>query len=190
LTSFTQDIFDDSPTHIVAEITRAVRRAATGRRTIVIAENEPQQSKYVQAPERGGYGLDGLWNDDFHHTAMVALTGHNDAYYTDYRGSPQELLSAMKYGYLYQGQWYTWQQKRRGSPCLGMKPSAFVTYIQNHDQVANSADRRWPPGPPAIFPWCLSSHHSRIFAWARNTDAVSGAGVRSINSLLVLRGRT
>jgi maltooligosyltrehalose trehalohydrolase len=108
----------------------------------VIAENEPQQAKFVQAPERGGYGMDGLWNDDFHHTAMVALTGHNDAYYTDYKGSPQEFLSAMKYGYLYQGQWYKWQEKRRGTPCLQTKPSAFVAYIQNHDQVANSADGR------------------------------------------------
>jgi len=58
----------------------------------------------VRPTEEGGYGLDALWNDDFHHSAMVALTGRNEAYYTDYHGSPQEFISSAKYGYLYQGQ--------------------------------------------------------------------------------------
>ena len=94
--------------------------------------------KLVRPVERGGYGLDALWNDDFHHSAMVALTGRNEAYYTDYLGTPQEFVSAVKYGYLYQGQWYSWQEKRRGTPALDLPPAAFVTFIQNHDQVANS----------------------------------------------------
>jgi maltooligosyltrehalose trehalohydrolase len=90
----------------------------------------------------GGYGLDGLWNDDFHHTAMVALTGHNEAYYADYLGNPQELISGAKSGYLYQGQYYRWQKKRRGTTAKGIKPAAFVNYLQNHDQIANSG-RGW-----------------------------------------------
>ena len=69
---------------------------------------------------------------------MVALTGRNEAYYTDYLGTPQEFISAVKYGYLYQGQRYKWQKKRRGTPGLGLPPAQFVNYIQNHDQVANS----------------------------------------------------
>jgi maltooligosyltrehalose trehalohydrolase len=93
----------------------------------------------VQPLERGGYGIDAVWNDDFHHSAMVAATGHNEAYYTDYRGRPQELLSALKWGYLYQGQRYKWQKKRRGTASLGLARSTFVTFLQNHDQVANSA---------------------------------------------------
>ena len=74
------------------------------------------RSKYIWSnpPDKGGYGMDGLWNDDFHHTAMVALTGRNEAYYTDYLGTAQEFVSAAKYGYLYQGQWYKWQKQRRG----------------------------------------------------------------------------
>ena len=87
----------------------------------------------------GGYGLDALWNDDFHHSAVVALTGHADAYYTDYRGSPQELLSAVKYGYLFQGQWYVWQKARRGHSTLGLPRASMINFIENHDQVANSA---------------------------------------------------
>lgn len=135
----TQCIFDDSPKHILAEIKEEVQRKAAGRQTYVIAENEPQYSRIVMSTEEGGYGLDALWNDDFHHTALVRLTGHSDAYYTDYLGTPQEFISALKYGYLYQGQWYLWQKKRRGISALHLDPIHFINFIQNHDQVANSA---------------------------------------------------
>jgi maltooligosyltrehalose trehalohydrolase len=134
----TQNIYDSSGDHILRAIARRVRAAARGRSTIIVAENEPQDVILVRAPEQGGYGLDALWNDDFHHSAMVAMTGRNEAYYTDYLGKPQEFISAIKYGYLYQGQWYKWQEQRRGTPGLKVPPAAFVTFIQNHDQIANS----------------------------------------------------
>jgi maltooligosyltrehalose trehalohydrolase len=135
----TQDIHDDSKTHIITEIVARARAVAAPRSIVIIGENEPQNSLLIKSPKEGGFGLDALWNDDFHHTSMVALTGKADAYYSDYRGSPQEFVSAAKYGYLYQGQWYRWQKKRRGT--LNLKPprKALVTFIQNHDQVANSA---------------------------------------------------
>ncbi|HEX3531028.1 MAG TPA: malto-oligosyltrehalose trehalohydrolase [Thermoanaerobaculia bacterium] len=138
----TQDVKDASPEHILAAVARAVREAGEalgGRATYLIAENEPQHTRLVQPPERGGYGLDALWNDDFHHTAVVALTGRREAYYSDYCGTPQELISAVKYGYLYQGQRYSWQEKRRGTSSLHLPRTAFVSFLQNHDQVANSA---------------------------------------------------
>ena len=136
----TQNIYDDAPPaeHILADIGRAARAAAGSRSVIVINENEAQHSELCRPVDRGGYGLDALWNDDFHHSAMVALTGRNEAYYTDYLGDAQEFISAVKYGYLYQGQWYSWQDKRRGRPGLDLPPAAFCTFIQNHDQVANS----------------------------------------------------
>ena len=82
-----------------------------------------------------------MWNDDFHHSAIAALTGRREAYYTDYQASPQEFISAAKYRYLYQGQRYKWQKKRRSTPATGGPPSHqnFVTFLQNHDQVANTA---------------------------------------------------
>ena len=92
----------------------------------------------VKPPAQGGFGMDAMWNDDFHHTAMVALTGRNEAYYTDYRGSAQEFVSVAKYGFLYQGQWYRWQKQPRGTPALRMHPEQLVLFIQNHDQIANS----------------------------------------------------
>lgn len=134
----TQNIYDLSDNHILAAIARRVREAARGRSCLIIAENEPQETILVRPQEQGGYGLDALWNDDFHHSAMVAMTGRNEAYYTDYLGKPQELISAIKYGYLYQGQWYEWQEMRRGTSSLKLPPATFVTFIQNHDQIANS----------------------------------------------------
>ncbi len=135
----TQALYDRSEPHIIAEIASAACRAAGGRSIVLIAENEPQDTKLLRPLADGGCGLDAMWNDDYHHTAMVALTGKADAYYTDYRGTPQEFVSALKYGYLYQGQWYRWQRKRRGTPTLGFPRAAMVNFIQNHDQVANSA---------------------------------------------------
>jgi maltooligosyltrehalose trehalohydrolase len=69
---------------------------------------------------------------------MVALTGMREAYYTDYLGTPQEFISAAKYGYLFQGQIYVWQEAERGYPTIGTRPEAFVAFIENHDQVANT----------------------------------------------------
>jgi maltooligosyltrehalose trehalohydrolase len=135
----TQDIHDSSEDHILRAMAREARKHAGPREVIFVAENEPQQVKLVKTPDQGGYGLDALWNDDFHHSAMVALTGRNEAYYTDYLGAPQEFISSVKYGYLYQGQRYKWQKKPRGTPGLNLNPAALVTFIQNHDQIANSA---------------------------------------------------
>jgi maltooligosyltrehalose trehalohydrolase len=135
----TQQIFDDSDWHIIAEVTAAIRQAARHRQTIVIAENERQNVQLVASPAEGGYGLDGLWNDDFHHSATVALTGRNEAYYSQHRGTPQEFVSAAKHGFLYQGQYYAWQEQARGTSALGRPPEIAINYLQNHDQVANSA---------------------------------------------------
>ena len=134
----TQQIFDASRNYICAEIAQRVRETAKGRRTYVVAENECQYARMATAPQQNGYGLDAMWNDDFHHTARVALTGRNEAYYSDYTGTPQEFISAAKYGFLYQGQWYSWQKKRRGSPAFTLQPDQFVTFLENHDQIANS----------------------------------------------------
>jgi maltooligosyltrehalose trehalohydrolase len=135
----TQDIHDDSTPHILAEISQTAHRAAADRSVVLIGENEPQETILLRPVAEGGYGLDALWNDDYHHTANVALTGKADAYYSDYRGVPQEFVSAAKYGYLFQGQYYLWQKKRRGTSTLGLPRWSMVNFIQNHDQVANSA---------------------------------------------------
>lgn len=136
----TQSLFDASTPHIIADIVNAVHGAARqqSKRAYISAENEPQHTRLVREPKQGGYGCDALWNDDFHHTARVAATGRREAYYHDYTGTPQELISALRWGYLYQGQHYHWQKQRRGSSALDLGAHHFITYLQNHDQVANS----------------------------------------------------
>jgi maltooligosyltrehalose trehalohydrolase len=134
----TQQIYDASPDHILAAIGRAVRAAAKGRSTFIAAENETRNSRLVRAIEKGGLGLDVLWNDDFHHSARVALTGQREAYYSGFKGSPQEFISAVKWGYLYQGQWYAWHRKPRGTLTRGIAPEQFLIFLENHDQVATS----------------------------------------------------
>jgi maltooligosyltrehalose trehalohydrolase len=134
----TQQIFDASPVHILSELSQRMREVAGQRKIILIAENEPQNITCIAPVERGGHGLDAMWNDDFHHSARVALTGRREAYYTDYRGEPQEFISMIKRGFLYQGQYYKWQKKRRGTVVTTEPASAFVLFTQNHDQVANS----------------------------------------------------
>ncbi|MBX9622287.1 MAG: malto-oligosyltrehalose trehalohydrolase [Gemmataceae bacterium] len=133
-----QAIFDDSPESVITAIARRARQAAGNRSVYVMAENEPQDSRLVRPVAKGGSGLDALWNDDLHHACRVALTGKNEGYFTDYLGSPQELVSAAKYGFLYQGQQYRWHRRRRGRPALDVPRHRFVTFIENHDQVANS----------------------------------------------------
>ncbi|PYI77328.1 MAG: malto-oligosyltrehalose trehalohydrolase, partial [Verrucomicrobia bacterium] len=135
----TQSIHDKSDEYIVGAIGRAARQAAGEREVVLVAENERQETKLVRPQADGGDDLDGLWNDDWHHTAMVALTGRNEAYYSDYTGRPQEFISAAKYGYLFQGQPYLWQEAPRGYPAFGLPPETFVSFIENHDQVSNSA---------------------------------------------------
>jgi maltooligosyltrehalose trehalohydrolase len=141
----TQAIHDDGDPHIVAEIVRAAR-GATERRIFVVGENEPQDCGLFDM------GLDALWNDDFHHSARVAMTGLADGYLHDYRGTPQELVSAIKHGFLYQGQFYPWQSNPRGTPTRGIERRQFVHYLENHDQIANVGfgERLAEIAPPAL----------------------------------------
>ena len=134
----TESIFDRSEEHILGAIGRAARSAAGERSIILVAENERQEGKLIRPRSEGGDDLDGVWNDDLHHSAFVALTGRREAYYTDYLGAPQEFISAAKYGYLFQGQSYSWQQAPRGTLALGAPPEAFVAFVENHDQVSNT----------------------------------------------------
>lgn len=127
----TQALHDTSDEHIVTAICRAARAAGGERAIFMVGENEPQD---VDQLERG---LDALWNDDFHHAARVTATGVIDGYLHDYRGTPQELVSALKHGFLYQGQIYRWQSNPRGTPTRGLPRQRFVHFLENHDQVAN-----------------------------------------------------
>ena len=130
----TQAIVDDSDDHIICALARRARQAARGRKIFMVGESEPQDARLLTPPA----ALDALWNDDFHHTARVALTGVIEGYFHDYRGTPQELVSAVKRGFLYQGQLYPWQHNPRGRSTRNVARHHFVHFLENHDQVANA----------------------------------------------------
>jgi maltooligosyltrehalose trehalohydrolase len=134
----TQAMHDRSPEHILTALQRHVRKAAGDRSLYLVAENDLQQAELVRPAEEKGSGLNAVWNDDFHHSARVVLTGKREGYFQDFHGTPQELLSAVRWGYLYQGQRHSFLKKPRGSPALDLPGSTFVNFLENHDQTANS----------------------------------------------------
>ncbi len=135
----THQIFDSSPESILTALGRAFRERSRGLKSFVVAENDLQPAALALPTAQGGCELDGLWSDDFHHSARVAATGRNEAYYRGYRGTAQELLSAIKFGFLYQGQRDSGQSRHRGTPAWDLRPWQFVICLQNHDQISNSA---------------------------------------------------
>src|SRR5262249_46704910 len=130
----THRIYDASRDHILAAIGRRVRSAAEGRATFVPAENDARVARLARPPEAGGYGLDGLWDDDFHHASRVALTGRRKFYYRDFTGRAREFAALPKHGSLFQGQ----GGSGRGPPAFDLPAASFVNYLENHDQIAHS----------------------------------------------------
>lgn len=134
----TQQVFDASRPHILADCARAARAAAGDRRLFLTGENTPQDRRVIAPAETGGFEFDTIWNEDFQRAARVALTGEALAYYADHRGSAAELAAATAYGFLYQGQRSGWEKKPRGTPLGDLPLARIVTFLENHDQVANS----------------------------------------------------
>jgi maltooligosyltrehalose trehalohydrolase len=145
-----QGMCDRSKPHIIVEAIAAARAAGGKKSLYLVGEDEPQDSRLARPPEAGGAGLDALWNDDLHHSTLVALTGHREAYFFDYAGSAHELAASVRHGFLFQGQRYCWQEKRRGRSARGLPPRTFVTFLENHDQLANEGlgERLWPRVSP------------------------------------------
>lgn len=135
-----QTIYDDSPRHILAEIGDEVHRLAgqLGRRVCVIAESDQNDPVMVRPPQAGGYGLDAVWSDDFHHAVHTVLTGENRGYYQDY-GRVEQIVRALNQGFVFQGEHFHYWGAPRGAPAPDVALPAHVLCIQNHDQVGNRA---------------------------------------------------
>ncbi|MFN8663357.1 MAG: malto-oligosyltrehalose trehalohydrolase [Thermomicrobiales bacterium] len=135
----THHLRDDSSPHILAELAERVRAAAEPRPVILIAEDEHNDVRLVRPREAGGYGLDGVWADDFHHASRVLLTSERDSYYANFAGTTEELARCLNSGFLYQGQALPRTGEPRGTTVTDEPGSAFVLCTQNHDQVGNRA---------------------------------------------------
>ena len=135
-----QTITDDSPQHIVAEIQERVQELARelGRTVCVIAETDENDSRYVRPSHNGGYGLDAVWSDDFHHAVHAFFTGERQGYYQDF-GDPEQIARALREGYVFQGQNFSFWNRPRGTSAKEVPLPANVICIQNHDQVGNRA---------------------------------------------------
>jgi maltooligosyltrehalose trehalohydrolase len=131
-------IYDFSALHILQELTGSVHRqaAALGRQVYVIAESDLNDVRVINAPEIGGYGLDGQWNDDFHHSLRTILTGDQSGYYSDF-GSFSQLAKSFREGFVLTGDYSAYRKRRHGSSSAGIQPGKLVVFSQNHDHVGN-----------------------------------------------------
>jgi maltooligosyltrehalose trehalohydrolase len=129
-------IVDSSPEHLVAAIARRVR--AANARALVIAEAGLNDPRVVRAVDRGGWGCDAVWADDFHHALRVLLTGERDAYYAEF-GTVADLAKAMHRPHVHDGMYSSFRRRRFGAPADDVEPERFVVFSANHDQVGNRA---------------------------------------------------
>jgi maltooligosyltrehalose trehalohydrolase len=135
----THAIHDDSPRHFLAELQARVRASLPRRRVLVIAEDSRNLAHMVQPEQAGGWGLDAVWADDFHHQLRRCLAGDADGYYRDYTGSIPDLATTVRDGWFFQGQHSSYLGKPRGTDPTREPPRRYVVCLQNHDQVGNRA---------------------------------------------------
>jgi maltooligosyltrehalose trehalohydrolase len=114
--------------------------AATARQIHLVLENGDNIASLLdpaQGTSRGKYRAQ--WNDDYHHAWHVLLTRESEGYYRDFQHSPgADIARALSSGFVYQGEVARfWGGKRRGEPSGALAPTAFVNFLQNHDQVGN-----------------------------------------------------
>lgn len=133
-------VFDFGAQHILKELAAAVRSQAKalGRRVQVIAESDLNDPRLVRGPERGGYGLDAVWSDDFHHAVHAALTAERNGYYEDF-GGVEPVAKAMRDRFVLDGRYSAYRRRRHGAEATDVPADRFIVFVQNHDQVGNRA---------------------------------------------------
>lgn len=133
----TDQIFDDSREHFLAQLAREVQ-AIPGRPRYLVAEDHRNLNTIIRPLHEGGYGMDGIWVDDFHHQMRNLLAGDTRGYYAGYAHTTiEQLATTLRNNWFYTGQYQAYWNKQRGSSPEGTAPESVVFYIQNHDQVGN-----------------------------------------------------
>lgn len=131
-------MFDDGDTHFIDELVDSVQRGpGSDRKVHVVLENHHNQAQRLG---RKGKTMVAQWNDDFHHPLHILLTGEDDGYYCDYADDPvRHLARVLAEGFAYQGDVSKFAGAARGENSSSLPPTAFVNFLQNHDQVGNRA---------------------------------------------------
>ena len=133
-------IIDESPKHILEELAERVRAAAEGRHIHLVLENDLNQPHFLERNADGSpKWYNAQWNDDFHHCLHAAATHENFGYYCAYSRCVPLTARALAEGFAYQGEISPFTDKPRGEISAHLPPTAFVSFIQNHDQIGNRA---------------------------------------------------
>jgi len=128
---------------LLHDLSAAAGRLATetGRHIHLVLENGDNRASILDAaqdPPRGKYRAQ--WNDDYHHAWRVLMTGESQGYYGDYQRSPvDDIARTLSSGFVYQGEVSAFRGGKRGEPSGHLAPSAFINFVQNHDQIGNRA---------------------------------------------------
>lgn len=132
------EIIDRGARHLLRELSERIDELEekTGRQYVLIAESDLNDTKVINSYEKGGFGLEGQWADDFHHALHTLLTGEDEGYYSDY-GKIEHMAKAFKQAFVYDGAYSKFRKRTVGNRPAGLSKSQFVVCIQNHDQVGN-----------------------------------------------------
>ncbi len=133
-------MFDISPRHILREIKETAAAAASerGAPATIVVESLLNDVRMVLPPDRGGFGLDAEWNEDFHHAVVAFLTGERHGKYVDF-GSAEQLPQVLERTFLLSGGYSQFRGRRWGAPADDLPGDRFIIGIQNHDHVGNRA---------------------------------------------------
>jgi len=135
----THALHDESSPHFLEVLTRRVHEEFPGRWVPLIAEDHRNLDTMIRPRWAGGWDLDGVWADDFHHQMRRFLAGDHEGYYRDYQGTADEIATTINQGWFYTGQQSIHLDEPRGTDPVGIEPRRFVVCLQNHDQVGNRA---------------------------------------------------
>jgi len=130
-------LLDDSTPHFLAQLAARVRESVSGRAVLLVAEDDRNLATIVGPPAQGGWGLDAVWADDFHHHVRRRAAGDRDGYYQDYSGSIADIATTIRKGWFYCGQESRYAGVPRGTDPAGVPLERMIICIQNHDQIGN-----------------------------------------------------
>ncbi len=131
-------IFDMGAKHFLSELSERVEEFSQkqGRKYYLIAESDLNDSHVLIPRKSWGYGIDGVWCDDFHHSLHTLLTGENRGYYHDF-GKIAHMAKSMKEGFVYSGEYSEFRKRNHGNSSRDIPAQQMVVFSQNHDQIGN-----------------------------------------------------
>lgn len=144
-------IVDNTAVPFLHDLARAVAaiEQRTGWPRLLIAESDLNDPRLIRPESSGGFGIDAQWSDDFHHALHAVLTAEREGYYVGY-GTLEDLATVIRDGWLYQGEFSEYRNRRYGTAPEGVRPEQLVVSLQNHDQIGNRmlGDRLTASLPP------------------------------------------